>query len=101
MGTRNEDSQLPYWDVVLWNSFFKDVNQHTFGRWTIVFASNGSPYSRFQIKGAPIRLIDKQRVTLMASLYHVVLSDNFEEVFILDNTLERVPGGELRLLAQS
>jgi hypothetical protein len=52
--------------VELWNTFFKDINQHTPDRWTVVFASYGSPSSRFQIKGTPIRLIDNQRVTLRA-----------------------------------
>lgn len=50
----------------LWNDFFKDIKHDTPDRWTIVFASYGSPTSRFKIKGTPIRLNDMQRVTLRA-----------------------------------
>ena len=61
-----DEAQLSYWDGQLWNSFFKDLSRHTPDRWTIIFASYGNPSSRFQIKGTPIQLLDKQRVSLRA-----------------------------------
>lgn len=47
---------------------------------------------------------NKLRLTLvpshpdLANLYHLMFSDNFEELSILDNRLKQVPGGHIRLL---
>jgi len=55
------DAQMTYWDVELWNSFFKSI--HDFDCYVIVFASYGSPTS-LDVRITNMRLPKCQRVTL-------------------------------------
>ncbi len=65
-----DEAQLSYWDIELWRDFFRDISRRTPDRWTIVFASYGSPTSRFKIKGTLVQLKDMQRVTQKAIDHH-------------------------------
>jgi hypothetical protein len=55
------DAQMTYWDVQLWNSFFKSI--HDFDCYVIVFASYGSPTS-LDVRNTNMFLPKHQRVTL-------------------------------------
>lgn len=66
-----DEAQLSYCDGDLWNNFFKAIDQdvdpsdpNDENIRAIIFASYGSPTTRFTIEGTPIVLDDAQRVTL-------------------------------------
>jgi hypothetical protein len=69
-----DEGQLSYGDLNLWNSFSKSIAENpdpypdpnSDSERVIIFASYGSPSSRFAIEGTPMVLNDVQRVTLRA-----------------------------------
>ena len=58
-----DEAQTSYGDSDLWNNFFKSIHDYPHCR-VIIFASYGSPTTRFIIRGTPIFIPDRQRVTL-------------------------------------
>lgn len=60
-----DEAQVSYGDADLWNNFFKSIHEYPFCR-VIIFASYGSPTIQIKIRGTPIIIPDKQKVTLRA-----------------------------------
>ena len=63
-----DEGQMSYCDGDLWNNFFKTIRPTAIpgdeNFRAIIFASYGSPTTRFTIEGTPMALNDVQRVTL-------------------------------------
>jgi hypothetical protein len=60
-----DEAQVSYSDADLWKNFFKSIHEYPFCR-VIIFASYGNPTTQIEIRGTPIIIPDKQRVTLRA-----------------------------------
>ena len=60
-----DEAQTSYGDPDLWNNFFKSIHEYPHCR-SIIFASYGSTTTRFTIRGTPILIPDRKRVTLRA-----------------------------------
>ena len=60
-----DEAQITYGDSDLWNNFFKSIHDYPLCR-AIIFASYGSPTTRFTIQGLLILIHDRKRVTLRA-----------------------------------
>ena len=66
-----DEAQSSYEDVGLWNTFLKNITGDI-NVYAIAFASYGSPYSPIDIKGFPIYVGGRQRV----SLHHIDHDDD-------------------------